>query len=1630
MAILMFASLIVPTTGFAQDLPDLIITDVTMEPQNPVAGDQVIFKAVLKNQGTAATPDGTIHALTLFSDWNPLNANTDQRTSLAPGASVELVISWTATAGKQLISVMLDDVNRISESDEGNNIYSFDVTVGEGTGGEEPGSLPDLALKELTWIPQNPVAGDQVTFKAVLKNQGTVATPDGVIHSITIFKDWAPITFSSNHTASIAPGETVELVFPVWTAVAGSHSMVSWIDDAKRIEENDKDNNYYYFNLSVKEESGENPPELDNSTETLLGDRAAEGFFDNAGYNMGTIFIPKTAGIIKGIRLFGVVGEIGDHTAYIYDVANRTIIAGPYTINYNGSNSWIEYPLETPINVAANKEYMVMVSTGEDSQGHYASINSLFSEAGDNGDSLAWPQNAGRFGAKTTEMPSQSWGNSSYMRDVIFVSTEIPPGVAAVNGAGTDPVAVKAALESSQLNMELMVYNFLLEEEKNQVVAGVIAQKPESGYSKRSQIQAVVDSIAIPIYEESIGMLVKKINDASTISEIREALILPELELNLLTYNALSYAQKNAVAQAILNGKPEEGYKNKVGIQNIIDTEVSKLLALPSSKDIPELHEEFLPWEGAVSPNAIWQKAGPWKGTLENMFEVERAITQETYNGEDGGFLILKSLADSKNGAEIQTLTSYGYGYYETRMKPTSAYGVCNSFFWIESTSGYGPHEWDVEFFTVKDNIVDYTIHPHIAGRNYSYSPDYTYSDDFHRYGFLWTPGRIDYTIDGEIVKTFIDDILYTDAKGHIMMNSWTEYTWLDGPPATDAEVAYDWVKFYPLNEVDKAALEEAIKAAKDLNAFHYTEESWQSMQEALNAAIDMDSSIYSTQDQIITTTTGLLARLDELEIVEVSLPAESMFYDWSNVESLKTDNWECNYGIMFSTAAPGRITHIRVFGLEGETGNHTAYIWENESSKIIGGPYTINYTGSNEWVEYKLPEPIDIPEAEKIFTVVVTTGDTGLVPIEREGTAHAGNNGASIYRPIQAGVFGPKGTNRPTVSWRYNYLRDVIFVPYAENPVVVEVNSADDLAGIRVAMEKYPQWLDITQYNRLNEGDKNSIAQVLLDRKSEGYGKVQDIQQIMNTNAEIFVNAEIEAAVALVNSSSNEEELAQAIVSPFLELQLDLFETLTEEQKSTVLENMLQARPVKGYAGINEIKEFLSTEVKDLLYRQIAPWDPNFFPIGVWMQNPSPSVMEQYKSIGVNTYVSLSSGGLNESLYNTLKEYDMKAITGQNRYARENMDKAEEVILAWLQEDEPDIARFTPDWWPLPPITPEEIHKRYTEFKKYNQTIPVYMNLSQGVANPSWTGRGVDSFYTYMYPEYAKGADILSFDIYCVNDGYDLSYIAKGVENLYNYSDGKQPVWAFVETTKFNEGNVGRPAPEQVKAQVWIALVHGAKGIEYFCHQFSPEFVEAGPLHEDYADIKEMMASINAQVTELAPVLNSPDTSGFASVESSNSEVTVDFITKEYEGAQYIFSVGMQADSTTATFHIDGGGFVEVLGENRIIEVSDGKFSDKFEPHGVHLYRVRSMDEISTIIQGAYSAGHIKNDGILNSLMTKIGEAEKYSLESYANKKLYNALQALSNQVRAQSGKHIDAEFAQQLLDRIKQFMDIAADK
>ncbi|MEW4571333.1 beta-galactosidase [Tautonia sp. JC769] len=350
---------------------------------------------------------------------------------------------------------------------------------------------------------------------------------------------------------------------------------------------------------------------------------------------------------------------------------------------------------------------------------------------------------------------------------------------------------------------------------------------------------------------------------------------------------------------------------------------------------------------------------------------------------------------------------------------------------------------------------------------------------------------------------------------------------------------------------------------------------------------------------------------------------------------------------------------------------------------------------------------------------------------------------------------------------------------------------------------------------------------------------------------------------------------------------------------------------------------------------------DPGTFPIAVWLQAPANA--EKYRSIGINTYVGLWRGPTEEQL-DALDAAGMRLICGQNERSLRFRDRA--TIIGWMHGDEPDNAQALPGGGGYgPPIAPQAIVDQYRAIKEADPGRPVLLNLGQGVAWDGWRGRGVRTNHPEDYPEYVEGCDIASFDIYPACHEHpdvagNLWYVPRGVERLRRWTEDRKPVWSCIETTRINNAEYS-PSPGDTRVEVWMALIHGARGIIYFCHQFEPRFIEAGLLADDA--MSREVAALNRQIQELAPVLHSPERPELARVSSANDDVPVAVSVREHDGATYLFAVSMRDGDTTASFTLPDAGDVrvEVLGEDRTLDAPEGTWDDRFEGYQVHLYRI-----------------------------------------------------------------------------------------
>jgi hypothetical protein len=316
--------------------------------------------------------------------------------------------------------------------------------------------------------------------------------------------------------------------------------------------------------------------------------------------------------------------------------------------------------------------------------------------------------------------------------------------------------------------------------------------------------------------------------------------------------------------------------------------------------------------------------------------------------------------------------------------------------------------------------------------------------------------------------------------------------------------------------------------------------------------------------------------------------------------------------------------------------------------------------------------------------------------------------------------------------------------------------------------------------------------------------------------------------------------------------------------------------------------------------FAQGLPRDPQFFPLGVWLQAPHHAA--RYRDLGINLYVGLWQGPTAAQL-EALDRAGMRTFCAQNDVGLAHRGAT---IAGWLHVDEPDNAQARRTFGYGPPIPPADIVAEYERMHRRDPTRPILLNLGQGAAWDGWHGRGARTNHPEDYPEYVKGCDIVSFDIYPVTHTHHdvqgrLEWVGRGVQRLRAAGRGTKPVWACIETTRIDNPD-RRPTPAQVRSEVWLAICSGADGIVYFAHEFAPEFVEAGLLA--HTDIAAAVRSVNAEVLRHAPALTTPPVADAVEVAATPA---VDLAVRAHrrDGALHLFVASLAPAASAARVRV-----------------------------------------------------------------------------------------------------------------------------
>jgi hypothetical protein len=196
------------------------------------------------------------------------------------------------------------------------------------------------------------------------------------------------------------------------------------------------------------------------------------------------------------------------------------------------------------------------------------------------------------------------------------------------------------------------------------------------------------------------------------------------------------------------------------------------------------------------------------------------------------------------------------------------------------------------------------------------------------------------------------------------------------------------------------------------------------------------------------------------------------------------------------------------------------------------------------------------------------------------------------------------------------------------------------------------------------------------------------------------------------------------------------------------------------------------------------------------------------------------------------------------------------------------------------------------------------------------------------IYPAFFESADVIGFDTYPVEVRCSLSFL----DNVYwmqreliTLTKGK-PTFQWIEAGPMEHCRDNEdPTPTVVRAETWLAIAGGARGIGYF-----PDWW-AEPIRN------EVRVS-NREILALAPALLSP----VAKVNWS-TEGPVRIGARRHNGATYVIAVNTSTSEATASFSVPGlgGRKLRVFRDGRIVKPLGDLVADKLPGLGVAVYVV-----------------------------------------------------------------------------------------
>ena len=361
------------------------------------------------------------------------------------------------------------------------------------------------------------------------------------------------------------------------------------------------------------------------------------------------------------------------------------------------------------------------------------------------------------------------------------------------------------------------------------------------------------------------------------------------------------------------------------------------------------------------------------------------------------------------------------------------------------------------------------------------------------------------------------------------------------------------------------------------------------------------------------------------------------------------------------------------------------------------------------------------------------------------------------------------------------------------------------------------------------------------------------------------------------------------------------------------------------------------------------------FFPIGIYYIPKSEEPFRELAEAGFNLVRCESRDELDGAHECGLKAW---VSLGHRLDLSENTEKRKEdigarvaelkdhpALLAWESIDEPAWTWKKP-WEPRAPA--EGLAQGHKLVKELDPGHLLWINHAP---RNTWRtlakfSQNVDIIACDVYPVISKDIDADKTYAMMPNGkqtdlaNQTISCVGEYVDKLRSAAGGDRATWivlqGFAWDNKQNPDNPLYPTYEETRFMAYNAVIHGVNGILYWGTYSMPQ------PSEHWSNLKR----VSRELGDLSPVLASPTVPSDVSLKYEEMGFSIDsgveVLVKEYGGVMYMFAANTTIGHAKVTFSNlpFAADSLDVLFEERSLDVSGSSFQDTFDPYEVHVYK------------------------------------------------------------------------------------------